>query len=49
MDLLATARVADPDELEDVLHDLYEVDGIVRSRTIMVLRRGFERGIGVTG
>jgi DNA-binding Lrp family transcriptional regulator len=45
---LLKVRVADPDELEDVLHDLYRVEGVVRSRTIMVLRRGFERGIGIT-
>jgi Lrp/AsnC family transcriptional regulator, leucine-responsive regulatory protein len=45
---LLKVRVADPDELEDVLHDLYQVEGVVRSRTIMVLRRGFERGIGIT-
>jgi Lrp/AsnC family transcriptional regulator, leucine-responsive regulatory protein len=44
---LLKVRVADPDELEDVLHDLYRVEGVVRSRTIMVLRRGFERGIGL--
>jgi DNA-binding Lrp family transcriptional regulator len=46
---LLKVRVADPDELEDVLHELYRVDGVVRSRTIMVLRRGFERGIGLPG
>jgi Lrp/AsnC family leucine-responsive transcriptional regulator len=46
---LLKVRVADPDELEDVLHDLYRVEGVVRSRTIMVLRRGFERGIGLIG
>jgi DNA-binding Lrp family transcriptional regulator len=44
---LVKVRVADPDELEDVLHDLYQLDGVVRTRTIMVLRRGFERGVGV--
>ncbi len=44
---LLKVRVADPDELEDVLHDLYQVEGVVRSRTIMVLRRGFERGVGL--
>ena len=44
---LLKVRVADPDELEDVLHDLYRVEGLVRSRTIMVLRRGFERGVGL--
>ncbi|WP_219416318.1 Lrp/AsnC family transcriptional regulator [Pseudonocardia nigra] len=43
---LLKVRVGDPDELEDVLHDLYRVDGVVRTRTIMVLRRGFERGVG---
>jgi Lrp/AsnC family transcriptional regulator, leucine-responsive regulatory protein len=46
---LLKVRVADPDELEDVLHDLYRVEGVVRSRTIMVLRRGFERGVGIPG
>ena len=44
---LLKVRVGDPNELEDVLHDLYRVDGVVRSRTIMVLRRGFERGVGI--
>lgn len=44
---LIKVRTADPDELEDVLHDLYRIDGVVRTRTIMVLRRGFERGIGL--
>jgi Lrp/AsnC family transcriptional regulator, leucine-responsive regulatory protein len=44
---LLKVRVSDPDELEDVLHDLYRVQGVVRSRTIMVLRRGFERGVAV--
>jgi Lrp/AsnC family transcriptional regulator, leucine-responsive regulatory protein len=44
---LLKVRVGDPDELEDVLHDLYRIDGVVRSRTIMVLRRGFERGPGL--
>jgi DNA-binding Lrp family transcriptional regulator len=42
-------RVGDPNELEDVLHELYELPGVVRTRTIMVLRRGFERGVGVPG
>ncbi|MGH8965604.1 MAG: Lrp/AsnC family transcriptional regulator [Actinomycetes bacterium] len=40
-------RVGDPNELEDVLHELYTIDGVLRTRTIMVLRRGFERGIGL--
>jgi DNA-binding Lrp family transcriptional regulator len=44
---LLKVRVGDPDELEDVLHGLYRIEGVVRSRTIMVLRRGFERGIGI--
>lgn len=44
---LLKVRVADPDELEDVLHDLYRLDGVVRTRTIMTLRRGFERRVGV--
>jgi Lrp/AsnC family transcriptional regulator, leucine-responsive regulatory protein len=44
---LLKIRASDPDELEDVLHDLYRVPGVVRTRTIMVLRRGFERGIGI--
>jgi DNA-binding Lrp family transcriptional regulator len=44
---LLKVRVADPDELEDVLHDLYRLQGVVRTRTIMTLRRGFERGIGI--
>jgi Lrp/AsnC family leucine-responsive transcriptional regulator len=45
---LLKVRVADPDELEDVLYDLDHLDGVVRTRTIMVLRRGFERGVGLT-
>lgn len=44
---LLKVRVGDPTELEDVLHDLYAIDGVLRTRTIMVLRRGFERGVGV--
>jgi DNA-binding Lrp family transcriptional regulator len=44
---LLKVRVGDPDELEDVLHDLYRLPGVVRTRTIMVLRRGFERGVAV--
>lgn len=46
---LIKVRVGDPNELEDVLHDLYAIEGVVRSRTIMVLRRGFERGVGLSG
>ena len=42
---LLKVRASDPEELEDVLHELYGVTGVVRTRTIMVLRRGFERGI----
>lgn len=44
---LLKVRVSDPNELEDVLHELYDIEGVVRTRTIMVLRRGFERGVGV--
>jgi Lrp/AsnC family transcriptional regulator, leucine-responsive regulatory protein len=44
---LVKVRARDPEELEDVLHELYGVRGVVRTRTIMVLRRGFERGIGL--
>lgn len=44
---LIKVRVGEPDELEAVLHTLYEVPGVVRTRTIMVLRRGFERGVGL--
>lgn len=43
---LLKVRVGEPDELEDVLRAVYGIEGVVRSRTIMVLRRGFERGIG---
>lgn len=44
---LVKVRVSDPGELEEVLHDLYAVPGVVRTRTITVLRRGFERGVGL--
>jgi Lrp/AsnC family transcriptional regulator, leucine-responsive regulatory protein len=44
---LLKVRVGDPNELEDVLHELYDIEGVVRTRTIMVLRRGFERGVGI--
>jgi Lrp/AsnC family leucine-responsive transcriptional regulator len=44
---LLKVRVGDPNELEDVLHELYDIPGVVRTRTIMVLRRGFERGVGL--
>ncbi len=45
--LLFKVRAGDPDELEDVLHTFYRVPGVVRTRTTIVLRRGFERGIGL--
>jgi DNA-binding Lrp family transcriptional regulator len=44
---LLKVRVGDPDELEDVLYAIYQVKGVVRTHTIMVLRRGFERGVGL--
>lgn len=44
---LMKVRTADPDELEDVLRMLYDVDGVIRTHTTMVLRRGFERGVGL--
>ena len=44
---LLKVRAAEPDEPEEVLRMLHHVEGVVRTRTIMVLRRGFERGIGL--
>ncbi len=41
---LVKVRVRDPGELEEVLRALHAVPGVERTRTIMVLRRGFERG-----
>lgn len=45
--LLFKVRAGDPDELEDVLHAFYRGPGVVRTRTTIVLRRGFERGLGL--
>lgn len=44
---LLKVRSAGPDE-EEVLRMLYRVPGVVRTRTIMVLRRGFGRGVGIS-
>lgn len=44
---LLKVRSAGPDGLEEVLRMLYQVPGVVRTRTIMVLRRGFERGVSL--
>ena len=44
---LLKVRSAGPEGLEDVLRMLYQVPGVVRTRTIMVLRRGFERGVSL--
>jgi DNA-binding Lrp family transcriptional regulator len=44
---LLKVRASGPDGLEDVLRMLYQVKGVVRTRTITVLRRGFERGVAL--
>ncbi len=41
---LAKVRVADPGDLEDLLHDLYRVDGVRNTRTRVVLQTYVEHG-----
>lgn len=40
---LAKVRVSDPADLENLLHDLYQVDGVVNTRTRVVLRTHIDR------
>ena len=42
-------RVGDPQDLEDLLHDLYGVEGVLRTRTHMVLKTYLERPPGAAG
>ncbi|WP_329079961.1 MULTISPECIES: Lrp/AsnC family transcriptional regulator [unclassified Streptosporangium] len=45
--LLAKVRTASTRELQDVLRRIFEIEGVVGTRTIMVLESFFERGLHV--